>query len=88
VVTGKKFYLTGAMLAHHVSTVALDDQGRARYAIVERGAEGQQVIEDWSSFDQRTTLSRKVTLDRLKVRKTYLVPGYKDYDKPMAEETI
>ena len=35
----------------------LDDEGRAWYAIAERGAPGLTVIDDWSSFGQRTTAS-------------------------------
>jgi SfnB family sulfur acquisition oxidoreductase len=88
VVTGRKFYATGALLAHLVPIVATDSEGRAWYAIADRGAEGLSVIDDWSSFGQRTTLSGTVTLDRVKVPKTYLVPGYKGYDKPTADGAI
>ncbi len=49
---------SGALLAHLVPIVALDDEGRAWYAIADRGAPGLTVIDDWSSFGQRTTLSR------------------------------
>jgi alkylation response protein AidB-like acyl-CoA dehydrogenase len=88
VVTGRKFYATGALLAHLVPIVATDDQGRAWYAIADRGAEGLSVIDDWSSFGQRTTLSGTVILDRVKVPKTHLVPGYKGYDSPTADGAI
>lgn len=87
-VTGKKFYASGALLAHKVPIVALDDEGRAWYAIADRGAEGLTVIDDWSSFGQRTTLSGTVILDNVKVPKTHLVPGYKGYDKPTADGAI
>ena len=88
VVTGRKFYATGALLAHLVPIVATDGEGRAWYAIADRGAEGLSVIDDWSSFGQRTTLSGTVILDRVKVPKTHLVPGYKGYDKPTADGAI
>lgn len=88
VVTGQKFYSTGALLAHLVPIVALDDQGRAWYAIAERDAPGLTVIDDWSSFGQRTTLSGTVILDRVKVPKTHLVPGYKGYEVPTADGAI
>jgi SfnB family sulfur acquisition oxidoreductase len=88
VVTGRKFYATGALLAHLVPIVAVDGEGRAWYAIADRGAEGLSVIDDWSSFGQRTTLSGTVTLDRVKVPKTHLVPGFKGYDKPTADGPI
>lgn len=88
VVTGRKFYSTGALLAHYVPIVAVDDQGRAWYAIADRNAEGLTVIDDWSGFGQRTTASGTVILDNVKVPKTHLVPGYKGYDKPTADGAI
>jgi SfnB family sulfur acquisition oxidoreductase len=88
IVTGRKFYSTGALLAHFVPIVAVDDQGRAWYAIADRNAEGLTVIDDWSGFGQRTTASGTVILDNVKVPKTHLVPGYKGYDKPTADGAI
>lgn len=88
VVNGRKFYSTGALLAHLVPIVAVDAEGRAWYAIADRGAPGLTVIDDWSSFGQRTTLSGTVLLDNVKVPKTHLVPGYKGYDHPTADGAI
>jgi SfnB family sulfur acquisition oxidoreductase len=88
VVNGRKFYSSGALLAHLVPIVALDDEGRAWYAIADRGASGLTVIDDWSSFGQRTTLSGSVILDNVKVPKTHLVPGYKGYDRATADGAI
>jgi SfnB family sulfur acquisition oxidoreductase len=88
IVNGQKFYSTGALLAHLVPIVALDDEGRAWYAIAERDAPGLTVIDDWSSFGQRTTLSGTVLLDNVRVPKTYLVPGYKGYDKPTTDGAV
>ncbi len=88
VVTGKKFYSSGALLAHLVPIVALDHEGRAWYAIAERDAPGLTVIDDWSAFGQKTTLSGTVILDRVKVPKTHLVPGYKGYETPTADGAI
>jgi len=88
VVNGQKFYSSGALLAHKVPIVALDDEGRAWYAIADRDAPGLTVIDDWSSFGQRTTLSGTVILDNVKVDKAWLVPGYKGYDKPTADGAI
>ncbi len=87
-VNGRKFYSTGALLAHWVPIVALDEQGRAWYAIADRSAAGLTVIDDWSSFGQRTTLSGSVTLENVQVPKTHLVPGYKGYDHPTADGAI
>ncbi|MBC2836844.1 SfnB family sulfur acquisition oxidoreductase [Paragemmobacter straminiformis] len=87
-VNGRKFYASGALLAHLVPIVALDAEGRAWYAIADRGAEGLSVIDDWSSFGQRTTLSGTVTLTNVKVPKTHLVPGWKGYAEPTADGAI
>jgi SfnB family sulfur acquisition oxidoreductase len=88
IVNGQKFYSSGALLAHLVPIVALDDEGRAWYAIADRNAPGLTVIDDWSSFGQRTTLSGTVLLDNVKVPKTHLVPGYKGYEHPTADGAI
>ena len=88
VVRGRKFYSSGALLAHLVPIVALDDEGRAWYAIADRNAPGLTVVDDWSSFGQRTTLSGTVILDDVQVSKSHLVPGYKGYDRPTADGAI
>ncbi|HBF32158.1 SfnB family sulfur acquisition oxidoreductase [Rhizobium sp.] len=88
IVNGRKFYSSGALLAHKVPIVALDGQGRAWYAIADRSAPGLTVIDDWSSFGQRTTLSGTVILDNVRVDKTWLVPGYKGYEVPTADGAI
>jgi SfnB family sulfur acquisition oxidoreductase len=88
IVNGQKFYSTGALLAHLVPIVALDDEGRAWYAIADRNAPGLTVIDDWSSFGQRTTASGTVILKDVKVSKSHLVPGYKGYDHPTADGAI
>ena len=88
VVNGQKFYSSGALLAHKVPIVALDEEGRAWYAIADRDAPGLTVYDDWSSFGQRTTLSGTVVLKDVKVPKSHLVPGYKGYEKPTADGAI
>jgi SfnB family sulfur acquisition oxidoreductase len=77
VVTGEKFYSTGALFAHLVPIVALDDQGRAWYA-----------IDDWSSFGQRATFSGTTLIDNVRVPKSHLVPGFEGYDRPTADGAI
>ena len=88
VVTGKKFYSTGALLAHYVPIVANDEQGNTWYVVTERNAPGLTVIDDWSAFGQRTTLSGTVVIDHVKVPKTHLIPAYKGYDTPSADGAI
>jgi SfnB family sulfur acquisition oxidoreductase len=88
IVNGRKFYATGALFAHLIPIVALDDQDRAWYAIAERDTPGLTIIDDWSSFGQRTTFSGTVLLENVRVPKTHLVPGYKGYDHPTADGAI
>ena len=88
VVRGRKFYATGALLAHLVPIVALDAEGRAWYAIAERDAPGLTVIDDWSSFGQRGTASGTVLIDDVRVSKTHLVPAWKGYAAPTADGAV
>jgi SfnB family sulfur acquisition oxidoreductase len=88
VVNGEKFYSTGALFAHLVPIVALDDQGRAWYAIADRDAPGLTVIDDWSSFGQRATFSGTTLIDHVNVPKSHLVPGYMGYNRPTADGAI
>ena len=66
-ITGEKFYSTGALFAHWVSVKALDDEGQAVMAFVERGSSGLRIVDDWSGFGQRTTASGTVLLDDVAV---------------------
>ncbi|GJD36931.1 SfnB family sulfur acquisition oxidoreductase [Methylobacterium aerolatum] len=88
VVRGQKFYSTGALLAHLVPIVALDEQGRAWYAIAPRDAPGLTVIDDWSSFGQRGTASGTVLIDDVRVEKTHLVPAWKGYEGPRTDGAV
>ncbi|MGJ7603616.1 SfnB family sulfur acquisition oxidoreductase [Variovorax sp. LT1R20] len=88
VVTGKKFYSTGALLAHYVPIVANDEAGNTWYVVADRNAPGLTVIDDWSAFGQRTTLSGTVIIDHVKVPRTHLIPAYKGYDTPSADGAI
>ncbi|MGY2049206.1 SfnB family sulfur acquisition oxidoreductase [Methylobacterium sp. JK268] len=88
VVRGQKFYATGALLAHRVPIVALDDQDRAWYAIADRDAPGLTVIDDWSSFGQRGTASGTVLIEDVRVEKSHLVPAWRGYERPSADGAI
>ena len=88
VVNGRKFYATGALLAHLVPIVAVDGEGRAWYAIAERDAPGLTVIDDWSSFGQRGTASGTVIIDNVRVEKSHLVPAWKGYEQPRSDGAI
>lgn len=58
--SGHRFYSTGAIFAHWIPTRANDTQGRPVQVWVPHDAPGVQVIDDWSSFGQRTTASGSV----------------------------
>jgi SfnB family sulfur acquisition oxidoreductase len=68
VVNGEKFYTTGALLAHIVPTVALQD-GVAYLVFIDRDTPGLTVTNNWSSFGQRTTASGGVKLENVRVPK-------------------
>ena len=48
--SGEKFYSTGALFAHWVTAKALDEQGRPWLAFIQRGRPGLRIINDWSGF--------------------------------------
>jgi len=87
IVNGEKFYTTGALLAHIVPIVAVDDDGRAALVFAERAAVGLSVINNWSSFGQRTTASGAVRLENVRVAKTRVIP-IAAFDTPTAAGAI
>lgn len=87
VVHGQKFYTTGALLAHIVPIVAVDDEGKAWLAFADRDAPGLTVINDWSSFGQRTTASGSIRIDNVRVPASRLVP-IAAFDRPTAAGAI
>lgn len=79
---GQKFFATGALLAHWIPTVAVDDAGLAYAALIPRETVGLTIINDWSGFGQRTTASGSVELNQVEVREEYVVPIYKAFERP------
>lgn len=86
-VNGQKFYTTGALLAHIVPIVAVDDAGSVWLAFADRDAPGLTVINDWSSFGQRTTASGSIRIENLRVPVGRLVP-VAAFDHPTAAGPI
>jgi SfnB family sulfur acquisition oxidoreductase len=80
--SGEKFYCTGALFAHWVPVRVTDFDGNRVVAIVNRQSEGLTVIDDWSSFGQRTTASGTVILKNVRVGKEQILPSYLAYRKP------
>lgn len=81
-INGKKFFATGALLAHWIPIVAINEQGQPYAALVPRETSGVNIINDWSGFGQRTTASGTVELNQVPVREEYLVPIYQVFERP------
>ena len=60
VLEGQKFYCTGSLLAHWLTVLAKDQDGRTQVAIVSPDAEGVSIVDDWTGMGQRTTASGTV----------------------------
>ncbi|OTG87006.1 SfnB family sulfur acquisition oxidoreductase [Acinetobacter sp. ANC 4558] len=73
IVSGKKFYATGAILAHWVYVVGLDENGEELTALIPHYADGLSIINDWSGFGQRSTASGTVILDQIPVDAEYVI---------------
>nr|WP_288500812.1 SfnB family sulfur acquisition oxidoreductase [uncultured Pseudomonas sp.] len=80
--SGEKFYSTGALFAHWVTAKALDEQGRPWLAFIQRGRPGLRIVNDWSGFGQRTTASGTVLLNEVQVDENNLVPLWPLTEKP------
>nr|WP_200841074.1 SfnB family sulfur acquisition oxidoreductase [Geminicoccus flavidas] len=87
-VNGRKFYATGALLAHIVPVVAVDAEKRGHLAFLDRNAPGLTVVDDWSSFGQRTTASGTVILENVFVPKSDVIPAYLAFERPTAAGPI
>ncbi len=82
VLNGRKFYSSGALLADWIPVVAKNDDDKTVIAFVERDAEGLTLIDDWSSFGQRTTASGTTILENVRVPEEYVIPHYLAFERP------
>ncbi|QDQ80159.1 SfnB family sulfur acquisition oxidoreductase [Paraburkholderia megapolitana] len=82
VVDGTKFYSTGALFAHYVPVLGLDDDRKGWLAYIPKGTPGLTVIDDWSGFGQRTTASGTVVLDSVRVPASHVFPAHRVSDFP------
>jgi SfnB family sulfur acquisition oxidoreductase len=80
--SGEKFYCTGALFAHWVPVRTIDPDGNRVVAVVNRQSEGLTVIDDWSGFGQRTTASGTVVLRNVRVRNEQILRSFQAYAKP------
>ena len=88
VITGQKFYSTGALFAHWVAVKALNDDGKQVMAFVRRGTEGLRIVDDWSGFGQRTTASGTVLLDHVPVDAELVVDNWRIGDTPNIQGAV
>ncbi|MCP3707189.1 SfnB family sulfur acquisition oxidoreductase [Paraburkholderia sp. CNPSo 3274] len=82
VVDGTKFYSTGALFAHYVPVLGLDEDRRGWLAYIPRGTQGLSVVDDWSGFGQRTTASGTVTLENVCVPARLVLPAHRVSEQP------
>ncbi|WP_039790302.1 SfnB family sulfur acquisition oxidoreductase [Herbaspirillum huttiense] len=71
---GTRFYSTGALYAHWIPSRAIDDEGQSLVVYSRHDAPGVRVIDDWSSFGQRTTASGTVVFDNVRVPASQVLP--------------
>ncbi|NWE47453.1 SfnB family sulfur acquisition oxidoreductase, partial [Pseudomonas gingeri] len=88
VISGQKFYSTGALFAHWVAVKAINDEGRQVMAFVRRGTPGLRVVDDWSGFGQRTTASGTVLLNNVRVEAENVIENWRQGDTPNIQGAV
>ncbi|MBD2410307.1 SfnB family sulfur acquisition oxidoreductase [Nostoc calcicola FACHB-389] len=81
ILNGRKYYSAGALLAHWIPVIAANEQGKTAIAFVERDAPGITLLDDWTSFGQRTTASGTTILENVKVKPEYVIPHYLAFER-------
>jgi len=84
IVSGRKYYSTGALFAHYIPIVARNETDDLLLAIVSPDAPGVQVIDDWASFGQRTTGSGSTILENVRVQPEWVLPYERSFRVPTA----
>jgi SfnB family sulfur acquisition oxidoreductase len=93
VLSGRKFYSTGALFADWVIVRASLSDGSGEVptsstpkalAYIPRDIEGLEIVDDWDGMGQRTTASGTVTLHEVRVPPEYVVP----FSPIFAEPTV
>lgn len=81
-VEGRKFYCTGAIYAHWIPTLVVDETDRQQLVFVPRDAQGITITDDWDGFGQRVTGSGSVQFDRVAVQPEWVVPFQASFERP------
>jgi SfnB family sulfur acquisition oxidoreductase len=82
IINGRKFYSTGALFADSIPVGAVDEEEHGQLVIVPKDTPGLTVIDDWSSFGQRTTASGSVLLENVRVKAEWIIPAYRGFERP------
>jgi SfnB family sulfur acquisition oxidoreductase len=82
VLSGRKYYATGALTAHWLGVTALDQEDRLVLAFVEREAAGVTLTDDWNVMGQRATVSGSVTFDGVEVDPGLVIPYWECFERP------
>jgi SfnB family sulfur acquisition oxidoreductase len=88
IVSGEKFYATSALFAHFIHIGASDENGNVFLAIAPRDAPGLTIIDNWSSFGQRTTASGNVLIDHVRVGPEAVIPAYLGAERPTSNGSV
>lgn len=76
VITGKKYYSTGAVFAQWIPTFGNDPEGRPIQLYSRSDAPGLTVGDDWAGMGQRTTASGTTIFDKVFVPDEQVFPFY------------
>ena len=88
VVDGEKFYATGALFAHFIHIGAVGAGGKVYLAIPARDAPGLTIVDNWSSFGQRTTASGNVLIRNVRVDPIAVIPAYLGGENPSSNGAV
>ncbi|MDO3445367.1 SfnB family sulfur acquisition oxidoreductase [Agrobacterium sp. V1] len=81
---GQKFYSTGSLFAHIIVVVAKGPDGRVNIVFIDRATAGLSLVDDWTSFGQRTTGSGTVTFDDVEITPFQIVDHDVVFERPTA----
>ncbi len=79
---GQKFYSTGSLFAHIIVAVAKDEGGRVNIVFIDRATPGLDLVDDWTSFGQRSTGSGTVTFDDVEITPFQIVDHDGVFERP------
>jgi SfnB family sulfur acquisition oxidoreductase len=82
VLEGEKFYCTGSLLAHWLTVLAKDEEGRTQVAILPVETQGVTIVDDWAGMGQRTTASGTVKLERVAVAPEMVLAHHRMFERP------